>query len=219
MKEVPDFDVLSDEPDRTAMIIKEQLTQNKFKNIKTIKYKPIGEVVPERIEILVGKETIANIYKPIACHSYNKIVINNNEINVATIDTILSFYLVMIYVDVKLNYNRLICMAKFLFDIQIHNRLNQRGLLKRFNMDCYGKQETMEDMRAEKARKHKEFKENVVDNDERERWFLKYTPGEKDVTNKRKTRKVRSPKSSDKVEKTPKKKTIAEMLRAVVKIR
>lgn len=219
MKEVPDFDVLSDDPDRTAMIIKEQLTQNKFKNIKTIKYKPIGELVPERVEILVGKETIANIYKPIACHSYNKIVINNNEINVATIDTILSFYLVMIYVDVKLNYNRLICMAKFLFDIQTQNRLNQRGLLKRFNMNCYGKQETMEDMRAEKARKHKEFKENAVDDGEKERWFLKYTPGDNGVTNKRKTRKVRSPTSSDKTEKSPKKKTIAEMLRAVVKTR
>ena len=216
MKEVPDFDVLSEDPDRTAMVIKEQLTYSKFKNVKTIKYKPIGELVPERVEILVGKEIVANIYKPIACHSYNKLVINNNEINVATIDTILSFYLIMIYVDVKLNYNRLICMANFLFEVQTQNRLQQRGLLKRFAMNCYGKQETMEDMRAEKAKKYRELKEHGMDKEERERWFLKYTPGEKQTSpvNKRKTKKNKQEKVSDKSPMPSNKKTIFEMLRA-----
>ena len=216
MKEVPDFDVLTEDPDRTALIITEQLKHNKFKNIKTVKYEPIGELVPERIEIVVGKEIVANIYKPIACHSYNKIVINHNEINIATIDTILSFYLIMIYVDVKLNYNRLICMAKFLFEIQIQTRLQQRGLLKRFAMNCYGKQETIEDMRAEKMKKYRELKEQGMNKEEQDRWFLKYTPGENQTSpvNKRKTQKKKQEKVSDKSPMPSKKKTIFEMLRA-----
>jgi hypothetical protein len=196
--------------------------QNDFKNIKTITHKPIGELMPERVEVLVGKETVVMIYKPIACHGYNKININNKEINVATIDTILSFYLVMIYIDVDLNYNRLLCMANFLYNIQIQNRLNQRGLLKRFSMDCYGKQLTLEDIRAEKARKYKEFKENGVDKKEYEMWFLKYTPSDKLAANKNnKTRKVKRAAITDKdendKEEEPKKRTVMDILRAAVK--
>ena len=227
MREVPDFDVLSDDPERTAMILTEQLTQNNFKNIKTVTHKPIGELMPERVEVLAGKETVVMIYKPIACHSYNKLNINNKEINVATIDTILSFYLVMIYIDVDLNYNRLICMANFLYNIQIQNRLHQRGLLKRFSMGCYGKQLTLEDMRAEKARKYKEFKEHGADKKEYEMWFLNYNPGEKLAANKNnKTRKVKRLVISDKEvkeenkkekEEEPKKKTVMDILRAAAK--
>ena len=147
-------------------------------------------------------------------------------VNVATIDTILSFYLVMIYIDVDLNYNRLICMANFLYNIQIQNRLNQRGLLKRFSMDCYGKQLTLEDIRAEKARKYQEFKENSADKKEYEMWFLKYNPGEKLATNKNnKTRKVKRLAITDKAEKEkekdkeeePKKRTVMDILKAAAK--
>jgi hypothetical protein len=228
MREVPDFDVLSDDPERCALIVKEQLTQNGFKNIKTVTHKPIGELMPERVEVLVGKETVVMIYKPIACHSYNKLNINNKEVNVATIDTILSFYLVMIYIDVDLNYNRLICMANFLYNIQIQNRLHQRGLLKRFSMDCYGKQLTLEDIRAEKARKYREFKENSLDKKEYEMWFLNYKPGEKLAAKKHnKTRKVKRSAIANKEEKEqekekeseeePKKRTIMDILRAAAK--
>ena len=213
LKEIPDFDVLSETPDITATIVNEQLTQNKIKKVKIIKHDPIGEIMPERFEIRVGSETIAVIYKPIACHSYNKITINQKEINVATIDTILSFYLGMIYVDIDLNYNRLLCMASFLFDIQEQNRLNQRGLLKRFTMNCYGKQLTLEDIRSEKANKYREFKDKNVKGKEYDTWFLKYNPGEQKGNKlNNKTKKNVSSVSSPVIEKP--KPTILEILRA-----
>jgi hypothetical protein len=210
LQEIPDFDVLSETPDRTAMIVKEQLTQNNIKKIKIIKHNPIGEIIPERYEIRVGLDTIAIVYKPIACHSYNKITINQKEVNIATIDTILSFYLSMIYVDIDLNYNRLLCMASFLFNIQEHNRLNQRGLLKRFSMSCYGKQLTLEDIRSEKADKYREFKDKKIIGKEYDMWFLKYNPSEqKKQKSKNKTKKnVSSPSSTKKP-----KPTILEILR------
>jgi hypothetical protein len=68
-------------------------------------------------------------------------------------------------------------MAKFLFDVQHKNRLEQRGLLKRFTMTCYGKQDTMEELRAEKAAKYKELKKNRKSR-EFEMWFLKYVPAD-----------------------------------------
>jgi hypothetical protein len=73
------------------------------------------------------------------------------------------------------NKERLGCMAKFLFEIQQKNRIEQRGVLKRFSIECYGKQPTLEDMRAEKAEKYKELKDDH-DDKEYEMWFLKYVP-------------------------------------------
>jgi hypothetical protein len=95
---------------------------------------------------------------------------------VATIDTILSFYLAFLYANFH-NYGneRLLCMASFLFEVEQKNRLEQRGLLKRFSMNCYGKQPTLEEIRSEKALKYKELK-NDTKNKEYQNWFLKYVP-------------------------------------------
>ena len=49
-------------------------------------------------------------------------------------------------------------MSEYLFEVQQKNRLSQKGLLKRFTIDCYGNQTTMEKMRAEKSDKYKELK-------------------------------------------------------------
>lgn len=175
LKKIPDFDVITEDINRTAIILKEQLTREGFKNVKTVANKAIGEIIPESIEVLVGEETIAMLYSPIACHNYNILQIGNNKVNVATIDTILSFYLSFIYLDSIFHKERVLCMAKYLFDLEQKTRLNQRGLLKRFSMNCYGKQTTLEDMRSEKSDKFKELKNNR-DSKEYEMWFLRYVP-------------------------------------------
>jgi hypothetical protein len=66
-------------------------------------------------------------------------------------------------------------MSKFLFEVQQRNRLEQKGLLKRFSIICYGHQESVEEMRAEKAAKYRELKQskNKAELDE---WFLSYKP-------------------------------------------
>jgi hypothetical protein len=75
------------------------------------------------------------------------------------------------YYDVR----RILCMCKYLYDIQQRNRLKQMGLLRRFGITCYGKQETLDDIKAKKAEKYQELKR---DDPEREEWFLKYSPME-----------------------------------------
>lgn len=179
VEKIPDFDVLSDEPGKCAMIVKERLYQEGFKNVKIVKYKEIGEIIPRHIRIDVNGEIIAFIYKPIACHSYNVIENGVNKINVATIDTILTFYLAFTYANMPYyDKDRLLCMANFLFEVEEKNRLEQRGILKRFTLNCYGKQKSMEDIRAEKAEK---FKELIAkkDSEEYKRWFFRYNPSSK----------------------------------------
>lgn len=179
MNKIPDFDVLSEDPDRCALIIKEKLEEQGFKNISILKHDSIDDVIPEHIQIIVGKETIAFIFEPVACHNYNTIQVGNKEINVATIDTMLSFYLAFIYANKPyFEEDRILCMAQYLFDVEQKNRLEQKGLLKRFSISCYGKQETLETMRAEKAEKFKELA-TKRNGEEWNKWFFKYAPGEK----------------------------------------
>jgi len=134
---------------------------------------------------MVGKQSVGFIFEPIACYNYNTIQIGPQEINVATIDTMLSFYLAFLYTDAKyFDKSRILCMAKFLFDVEQKNRLEQKGLLKRFSIMCYGKQKTLEDMRAEKAEMFQLLK-GKKGTDEYDEWFFKYVPKDKDKKGKK----------------------------------
>jgi outer membrane biosynthesis protein TonB len=111
------------------------------------------------------------------------------EVNVATIDTMLSFYLAFIYAEEYMPFkDRILCMAKFLFQVEEENKLEQKGLLKRFSLNCVGKQPSLEDIRAEKAEKFKELA-NKRGSSEYEEWFLKYNPSEKKDGKKPKNKK------------------------------
>ena len=179
-----DFDVISNDPQTTAEIVKERLNDKGFTNVKIIKREPIGEIIPLHYEIKVGVDTIAFIYKPIACHSYNVLMFNKKKVKIATIDTMLNFYLAFLYTNRPYYANftdRILCMSQFLFDVQQKNRLKQKGLLKRFSIICYGHQESVEEMRTEKAKKYKELKDKRGTR-EYEEWFLNYRP---DKTNKK----------------------------------
>jgi hypothetical protein len=217
LEKIADFDVLSNEPETTAQIVKERLKDVGVKNAKIIKRQPVGEVIPEHYEITIGNETIAFIYKPIACHSYNVLNIKGQKVKIATIDTMLSFYLAFLYAD-RAYYNdfldRILCMSKFLFEVQQKNRLEQKGLLKRFSITCYGHQESIEEMRAHKAAKNKELREKG-DKKEIEEWFLNYKPysnKNQDLPNDKKTDKKihkKTHKKTDKKRKTGTKKKVA----------
>lgn len=179
VENVPDFDVLSENPEKCAMIIRDKLSDNGFKNIKIIQHTPLGEVIPAHVEVRVNGDIIALIYKPIACHGYNKIEVSGKLVLVATIDTMLSFYLAFLYADKDyFDKDRMLCMASYLFEVEQKNNLEQKGLLKRFSLDCYGKQTTMEEIRAEKARKYTDLKGSKLPEDKKEfeRWFFKYNP-------------------------------------------
>ena len=179
-QQIPYFDVLSVDPETSARKVKERLEDNDFKDVVITKHSGIGEIVPEHYEIAVGKGKneypIVFIYKPVACHSYNVIQVGKKQVRIASTDTMLSLYLAMIYTD-KPYYDveRILCMCKQLYDIQQRNRLKRSGLLKRYGLKCYGKQETLDDIKAEKAEKYQQLKRS---DPEYEEWFLKYSPME-----------------------------------------
>ena len=189
LKNIPDFDVLSDNPKSLADIIKEKLKRNGIKKIKIKKNKGLGEIISEHYEVTINDDSVCFIYKPQACHSYNLISYNKRKIRVATIDTTLNLYLAFSYAN-KPYYDkdRLLCMSHYLYKVQQKNRLSQKGILKRFSISCYGNQETKETMRAEKSNAFKRLKAKK-NTKEYEEWFLRYVPDEVSNKTKKKSKK------------------------------
>ena len=203
----PDFDALSGDPETSATIIKERLQDEGFHHVKITKRPGVGEIISPHYEISIGEDTVCFIYKPLACHSYNVIRIGGRKVKVATIDTMLSLYLAFLYANRPYyDHDRIYCMSQYLYKVQQRNRLQQKGVLKRFSLQCIGKQDTLEDMRNEKTKMFEMLK-GKRGTREYEEWFLKYTPGVKDEKKKarKKKPKTRKKKKTKKAKKRVKK--------------
>jgi hypothetical protein len=176
LTENPVFDMLSFNPDKTAKLIKEKLEAIDIRDVSIEKKPSVSEYLSTHYEIKIGSQPIVYLYRPLACHSYNTIKVGDKIYRVATIDTMLSFYLLFLYIDRPyFNPKRILCMCEYLFKIQQKNRVKLRGILRRFSVSCYGKQKTIEDIRNEKAEQFKRLK-NKRKTREYDKWFLRYNP-------------------------------------------
>jgi len=176
LTENPVFDMLSFNPEKTAKLIKEKLEAIDIRDVSIEKKPSVSEYLSTHYEIKIGSQPIVYLYRPLACHSYNTIKVGDKIYRVATIDTMLSFYLLFLYIDRPyFNPRRILCMCEYLFKIQQKNRVKLRGILRRFSVSCYGKQKTIEDIRNEKAEQFKRLK-NKRKTREYDKWFLRYNP-------------------------------------------
>jgi hypothetical protein len=180
------LDVLTDDIEAMSKDVVELFPEN---SVFVRKNDNIEELIPETIEIVskLDNKILVTLYKPIACHSYNEVKLKNHKIKIASIDTILSFYLAFLYVKgEKYEKEKFICMAAILFDIEQKNHNSKNSIFKRFSIDCYGTQKTLTDIRLEKGEKYKEFNSNSkkVDKKEYDSWFLRYRPGDKKTEKK-----------------------------------
>ena len=187
----PDFDALSEDPKASANHIKEDLENAGFTKIKINQKPGIGEIIAPHYEIVVDKDTVCFIYEPMGCHSYNTIVINKKKVRIATIDTMLNLFLAFLYADRPYyDHDRIVCMCEYLFNVQIKNKLKQKGLLKRFGKDCYGTETTIETIRATKAKKYIELKNNRNSKEYLD-YFMKYDPSDKTRKKTQNTKRVK----------------------------
>lgn len=201
LKKYPEFDILALDASKLTKLIVLNLNDLNSKNggeITVTEHEAIGEIIPKHYEIQVNGYSIAFVYNTLSCHSYNTLNITRNvvsknnvkrkekiKVNVATIDTMISFYLAFYYSDKPYYHQeRILCMTKLLFDVEEKNRLNQSGLLKRFSKTCYGTQLTLSGIRLQKTKKFKELHKKNKSR-EYEEWFLKYNPSNKTISNKK----------------------------------
>jgi hypothetical protein len=176
VENLPDFDVLVNDPKPTAYKLAALLQKYKY-TVTVNEHKAIGELISTHYSVSVDGEYVAFLYEPVACHSYNEIQDGSHKIKIGTIDTLLSYYLAFMYADRDyFDENRLLCLSSTLFKVQQENRLTQKDILKRFTIQCYGVQPTLQSAREERVHLYE-----TLDHDSTEfkRVFFKYVPNVK----------------------------------------
>lgn len=174
----PDFDVLSLSPETTAELIRDRLAEAGYRDVRLKKQNEIGEIVAPHVIVSVGGHPVITIYEPLACHSYNEVSVGKQKVRIASIDTIMSFYLAFLYADRKYyDTKRILCMSAMLFAIQDERRGDESGVLHRFSTECYGEQKRLADILAEKQAKFLQLRGDPAST-EYQRWFLKYNPAD-----------------------------------------
>jgi hypothetical protein len=141
-----------------------------------------GEHISEHYEIVVDGRTVAFVYEPApgACHNYNVVRVNKKDVNIASTDTILSFYLLFLYINRPYyDRDRLLCMSQYIYDLQYDNLTKNDGVFKRFSKPCIGKQVTLKDIKDVKSHMFNKLKDKKGTR-EYDEWFLNYNPIEKD---------------------------------------
>jgi hypothetical protein len=102
-----------------------------------------------------------------SCQSYNTI----NGVNVATIDTILSIYYALSFLNVTfINIHKLLSYCFLL-----HNINTNKGVCRRFNLPCIGTQKSIEDIREERDKMYKLYKRTKSKKIYNE-YFFQYKP-------------------------------------------
>jgi hypothetical protein len=171
----PDFDAYMEDPERCAKKVTAQLEKAGIHDVFVQTNPPVGEIVPPSYTVLQNGVPIATLFGTTGCHNYNRIRLGRYSVHVATIDTMLNFLLALYYTRKDADKNRLYGMAYHLLHVQQKTKLLQKGILKRFNSSCAGKQQTLGDMKAEKGRIVKEYKDKKKDA-EYDLHMFKYVP-------------------------------------------
>jgi hypothetical protein len=172
------IETISDDPLADTKVVKTELKENGYDHIKIVEREPIGHIIDVHYEITVNDVPVCLIYKSEGCYNYNKIKREKKEIRVATIDTMMTFLLAAMYTGRPYyNNDKLLCIAQFIFIIQMKNRLVNKGLLKRFSLDCVGYEETLQERRQEKSKKYRLLKKDRTSKEFNE-LFFKYNPNE-----------------------------------------
>jgi hypothetical protein len=101
-------------------------------------------------QILYKGVPVLYVFITNSCQSYNEI----KGVRVASIDTIMSIYYALSFLNIKFFDIHKILSYCYL----LHNVSATVGVCRRFNMPCIGKQQTMEDIRILRDKKYKLYK-------------------------------------------------------------
>lgn len=124
-------------------------------------------------EIEINGQSLLYIFTTNSCQSYNTIKRKDDVFSIASIDTILGIYYAIEYLnESSINNDNILSYCYLLENIHSHNKTN---VLRRFYIQCVGKQTMIEDIRKERDEKYLKYKKNKKSLEYR-KWFLKYYP-------------------------------------------
>jgi len=129
-------------------------------NYTIYKWEPKDEFIPFLLGILHNNKIVALFVEQSACHSYNTMVIQNkseninNNLHIATLDTLITLYYSLGYVKGLEDIGDFICLANNLVSISSRIRNGEiKSKFPLFSIQCSGHQPSKESLlRAKKLR-------------------------------------------------------------------
>jgi hypothetical protein len=130
-----------------------------------------------------GKKSLFRFYETTACHSYHEM---NNGVRVASIPTTLQFFFAYLYSGAdEANIASVLCIAQRLVDLA--NSKPERRFAILTPKECIGEQETLIDMKRNKAKLYTDLSKDKSDPEFLE-FFFTYNPN--DESSKKKAKKA-----------------------------
>lgn len=170
------------EPERRESVAKE--FGELLDDSKLVEQKEFGEILPPATDIQdKSGNVLIRVYETNACHSYHKLP---SGLRVASIPTLLQFFLAMLYGDKDVRENipeqRFICAAQHLIDMADDAGKRRYKLLT--PLECVGKQDGMIDMKIKKSTMYEKLSKNKS-SDEFLQLFFSYNPHQTTGTKRR----------------------------------
>jgi hypothetical protein len=182
-----------------VMLLGERETIERLTEGEKVEVVEETEFLPKRYSITRDDgSSILRFYETTACHSYHTM---KSGIRVVSIPTILQFFFAYIYSNVSEgNIASMLCIAQRIMDIAADTPDRRFHILT--PKECIGTQETLIDMKRDKAELYENLSKNKSSSDYI-KYFFNYNPRDKTAKKKaklvlKKTRKQRL--SSDSIE-------------------
>lgn len=152
-------------------IIAQRHVREKLEKGHKIKVYDGTEVMPTFTDILADDGSILfRVHTPVACHSYHQM----GSMKVASVPTVLQFFFAYMYSNAtQSEIDHILCVAQRLMDVVNSKRERRFELLT--PIDCLGKQDTLTDMREEKAKLYSKLSSKKTSTDFL-RYFFTYNP-------------------------------------------
>jgi len=153
----------SSEADNDAHILQSECSAlNTGKPIKIKSYSSKMEIVPSVKLITQGKNNLIYIINETACHSYFNIPIENNVLRIASIDTLISLYFSLGFIDSKLfNIGSIECLANKLVEISSKARMDPKYPMPFISIKCVGYQPSFSSLIRKKVKRQTEKKKEL----------------------------------------------------------
>lgn len=149
--------ILTDNIDNVLKILDFKYTINEYS------YK----IVNDFYQILYKGYPVLYVFITNSCQSYN----THNGFNIASIDTILSIYYALSFIDIPFVNKQIILSYCYL----LHNIKHKNDICKRFHMPCIGTQETYEQIRKMRDTQYRIYKKTGSEKLFKE-YFFRYKP-------------------------------------------
>lgn len=206
---LPFFDVLAERVDETARDVLSAMQQAvggvgsdgdgggnaQIELVSSYWTEETADFVPYHVAVQVringgAALVIANLYKTNHCFNYNPLRSSSSGssgapvsiLKIATLDTMMYFYLLFYYLDDAARYDktRLLGMAGVLMNLcgMDRSETGRRGrvLLRRFSDTCYGSEKSLVELKVEKGHLHNKLRKDRTSL-LYQKHFLKYQPG------------------------------------------